>query len=420
VLLRFADTAVVREAAAPTALLVRLAAAPAAAVTVSLTTDCERITVTPSALTFAPGGWDAEQTVLLSAACSGVVEPDAACAVRAGPAVSADPVFDLSEGSATATLANSDVAGVAVSSLTPDTMRPLSATTFFMTEGASGALNLTLLTRPYADVALAVGSSDPSQIALDTGSLSVVAAQWNATHTLGVTAVTSAALTPPSWIDIPLVPSSSDPAYSGGHGDGLARILVLDSTVSNAVQLSPAAGNTSEAGGQTTVYVVLSRVPAVPLLVTLASSRPAEIALSPASLSLDAADYLQPVAVTLTGMDDWVADGTQRVSVSAQWVFAGEAFETAVSLFNTDDDVAGLNASQALLRVNETGTQDMGAFYLTSQPVAPVVLTLTTAAPGSLRVQPHTITIAPADWQTARTFVVTGTVLLADCFFVDV
>jgi ELWxxDGT repeat protein len=109
--------------------------------------------------------------------------------------------------------------------------------------------------------------------------------------------------------------------------------------------VTPTSGlTTTEAGGTAAFTVVLTSQPTANVSIGLASSRSAEGLFSPAALLFTPATWNAPQTVTVTGVDDAVADGDQAYAIVT---------EPAVS---TDPGYNGLNASD--VQVANTNNDD--------------------------------------------------------------
>ncbi len=112
--------------------------------------------------------------------------------------------------------------------------------------------------------------------------------------------------------------------------------------------MTPTAGLvTSEAGGAATFTIVLDSPPTASVTVGLSSSDLTEGTVSPASVTFTTASWSAPATVTVTGVNDPVADGNQAYTVvtaaatSADPAYSGlDAANVAAS--NTDDEPAQL------------------------------------------------------------------------------
>ena len=110
------------------------------------------------------------------------------------------------------------------------------------------------------------------------------------------------------------------------------------------ITVSPVSGLvTTEAGGTATFTVVLITQPTASVTIGLSSSDTTEGTVSPASLTFTTVNWNSSQTVTITGVDDALADGNQLYSIvtgSATSTDAGyNALNPAnVSVTNTDDE----------------------------------------------------------------------------------
>ena len=81
--------------------------------------------------------------------------------------------------------------------------------------------------------------------------------------------------------------------------------------------MTPTSGlTTTEAGGTATFTVVLTAQPTADVTIALSSSDTTEGTVSPASLTFTGANWNTPQTVTVTGVDDLLADGDDRLHAS--------------------------------------------------------------------------------------------------------
>jgi hypothetical protein len=154
--------------------------------------------------------------------------------------------------------------------------------------------------------------------------------------------------------------ASADPGYAGIDPADVAATNADDDTAGIAV--SPTAGLvTSEAGGRATFTVVLKSQPTADVVIAVTSSDLTEGTVAPASLRFTAASWNVAQTVTVTGVDDQVADGAVAynailgAATSADASYQGmDAPDVAV--VNTDDDGPGILVSPTTgLATSEAG-----------------------------------------------------------------
>jgi hypothetical protein len=139
---------------------------------------------------------------------------------------------------------------------------------------------------------------------------------------------------------------SSDSSYSGRDAADVS-VTNSDDDLANIV-VSPTSGLvTTEAGGTATFTLVLTSVPTSDVTIGLSSSDLTEGTVSPAALTFTPGDALVPQTVTVTGVDDLIADGNiaytivTAPAVSADPLYTG-ADAANVSVTNNDDEAADL------------------------------------------------------------------------------
>lgn len=183
------------------------------------------------------------------------------------------------------------------------------------------------------------------------------------------------------------------------------------------ITIAPTAGLvTTEAGGVATFTVVLNAEPTGEVVVPLASSRAAEGAVTPSSVTFTAANWSTPQSVSVRGVDDRVADGRQQYAVRTMPAQSPadaryHGLDPAdVGVSNEDDDVAGVTvrAGRGGLVTSETGGTATFAIALTSQPLAPVTISITSSNPAEGVVRPTTITFDASNWSTAQSVTIRG------------
>src|SRR6185436_10367058 len=148
---------------------------------------------------------------------------------------------------------------------------------------------------------------------------------------------------------------------------------------------------------------------------------PAEGTVAPALVTLTSTNWNVPQTVTITGVDDAIADGAVAYSIvtgttsSSDPTFNGLTVAD-VSVSNTDNDAAGVTVTPISgLVTTEAGGAATFTVVLTSQPTADVTIPLSSSDLTEGTVAPASVTFTSANWNIAQTVTVTG----ADDAFVD-
>ena len=175
---------------------------------------------------------------------------------------------------------------------------------------------------------------------------------------------------------------------------------------------------TTEALGADTFTVVLDSPPTGNVTIDLSSDVTTEAVVSPASLTFTPSGggiWSTPQTVTITGVNDLIDDGDIGFTISVNPSSGVDANYDALATLtvtgtNTDDDIAGITVTPTSgLTVSEAGTtSDTFTVVLDSEPLANVVVGLSSDDATEGSVSPSSLVFTPADWFTAKTVTVTA------------
>lgn len=386
---------------------IRLTTAPAFDVIVSLSTDApDEATVSPASITFTPLNWASPATVTVTGADDAEVDGDQAFSVLTADAVSSDPSYNG--------LAISDVAGL---NLDDDTAGLVLTPTAGLTTtegGGTATFAFSLQSRPTADVTVPLLSSDTSEGNVSETSVTFTTTDWNLPRIITVTGVDDLVADGNQVFRIETGPATSaDPNYDGLHGTDVTVSNIDDETAH--LDVSPLSGLvTTEGGGTAAFSVALGSIPSADVTIEFTSSDVTEGGISPATCTFTPATWNAPCVVTLTGVDDPVADGNQtydaivHVGSSADPMYSGLA-DVQVHASNSDDETAGITVLPlAGLVTSEAGTADSFGIVLNSQPTADVAISLSTSDGTEGLVLPASLTFTSGNWNLPQTVTVTG------------
>jgi hypothetical protein len=269
-----------------------------------------------------------------------------------------------------------------------------------------------LTSQPTADVTVPLSSLDTSEGTVSPASVTFTAANWNVAQTVTVTGADDLVADGPQTYVIAIGPATSaDTNYAGQN----PADLTFTNTDNDAAGLvaSPSSGLvTTEAGGTATFQLTLSSQPTANVSVAVSSSDTTEGTVAPATVTFTTANWNVAQTVTVTGVDDLVADGTiaYAVQMSATSTDAGYQGRTGtVSVSNQDNDAAGITVGvPSGTSTSEAGTSVTFTLVLTSQPTADVTVPLSSLDTSEGTVSPASVTFTAANWNVAQTVTVTG------------
>lgn len=395
------------EAGGSATFAVRLRSAPLADVRVPLTSsNAAEGRVSPETLTFTPINWNAPQQATVSGVDDAVADGPQDYTVAIGPTESADATYStITAEPVSFKNVDDETAGV--------TVTPTSgiATTEV---GGTATFTIVLNSQPTADVTIALSSSNVTEGTPSAASVTFTPVNWNAPQEITITGHDdSVADGNQPYAIVTAAAESADPNYAGIDPPDVVLTNTDDETA--GISVAPTAGlSTTEAGGTATFTIRLNSEPTADVSVGLSSGNTAEGTVSPASVQFTAANWNAPQTVTVTGLDDAVADGNQTFdivttpAVSADLKYSGiDPPNVAVS--NIDNDSAGfIVAPTSGLTTSEAGTTATFTVMLTSQPLADVVIGVTSSRTSEATVSTATLTFTPANWNTNQTVTVRG------------
>jgi len=383
-----------------------LNAEPSADVTIDLSSsDDTEGTVSPVSLTFTTENWNAPQTVTVT----GVDDEDAdgpqVFDVVTAAAVSDDAGYDgLDADDVEVTNLDDESAGISVTPV--DGLMTTEA-------GGEATFSVVLLTMPSADVTIGLSSDDESEGTVAPASLVFTSENWNAPQTVTVTGVDDDAVDGNQLYNVLTAAAVSDDAEYDGVDAADVEITNVDDETAG-VTVEPLDGlTTTEAGGTDTFTVVLNAMPSADVTLPLSASDDTEGSVSPASLTFTIDNWNAPQTVTLTGVDDDLADGDQPwmavlgVATSTDASYDGvDPMDASVT--NTDDETAGVTVGDVSGDTTEAGGTATFTVVLNSEPTADVTIPLSSSDTGEGTVAPAMLVFTPANWDAPQTVTLTG------------
>lgn len=391
------------EAGGTATFTVQLASQPTSNVVIGLSsTNAAEGTVAPASLTFTPANWNTPQTVTVTGVDDAVHDGDITYKVILAPATSADANYDkLKASDVTLVNKDNDVAGVTV---TP--------TAGLVTTQAGGTATFTvrLNSQPTANVTLPLTSSNPAQGTPSAAALTFTPLNWNSAQTVTVTGVNNnVAGADVAYAIITGAPASADAVYAALQASDIPDVQVTNKNNNSAgLTLTPTSGLlTSKAGGSATFTATLTSQPVANVTVSLTSSNTGEGTPSPAALAFTPANWNVAQSVTVTGVDNGLAEGNQAYTIAAAVSSADPlyaALQTAtVAVTNVDNHQPTLTLGLNPTTFGESAgaTAATGTLTRNTPTSAALTVNLVSSNPAKATV-PATVTI-PAG-QTTATF----------------
>jgi len=214
--------------------------------------------------------------------------------------------------------------------------------------GGTDSFSVRLARIPTANVTLELESTDPGEGTVDPTVLLFTPGNALDDQFVTVTGVSDGELDGDQDYAIQLKPAiSQDTDFAGVDPDDVSVTNLDVFFPPPGVTVDPTGGlETTEDGGTATFTVVLRSVPTADVTISLESTDPGEGTASPSSLVFNASNFDTPQTVTVTGVQDGVADGDQTYVIattasSADGDYDGIAVPD-VTLMNLDNGLTSL------------------------------------------------------------------------------
>jgi hypothetical protein len=169
------------------------------------------------------------------------------------------------------------------------------------------------------------------------------------------------------------------------------------------ITIMPISLTVSEPDGSASFRVGLTSEPVAPVLIPFVTSN-GHCRVSPELALLDRNTWRTGVAVTVTAVEDAIADGLQTCEIrpaaasSAGTDYSGRIAGT-VTVTVVDDDRAGIVVSPTSLAASEPDGSSTFSITLTSQPLSPVSIALALSN-AECSVSPAAVVLDPGNWRT--------------------
>ncbi|MGK5092585.1 Calx-beta domain-containing protein [Deltaproteobacteria bacterium TL4] len=176
---------------------------------------------------------------------------------------------------------------------------------------------------------------------------------------------------------------------------------------------SEISGNTHEPDGTATFSVRLRSQPKAPVSVTLKSQNSKEGLVTPTRVFFDRNNWSESQIVTVTGQDDFVADGDQPYTLTLGPVESqDESYQkiktTSLTLKNMDNDRPDILWNSLSNVTSEEGQAAEIEIKLSSQPLSGVQIDVFSSAPDEGQVSTSQVLFTPDDWNQPQLIKVIG------------
>ena len=368
---------------------------PSGTVTVTVHGAGDDLTVHPSKLTFDGTNWATAQTVTVEAVDDAIAEGQERIRLTHTVAGYSDEFYgDVTRAkrSVRVKVVDNDTAGVTVS---PTSISAAEG-------GAAGSYTVVLDTEPSGTVTVTVhGAGDDLTVRPST--LTFDGTNWATARTVTVEAVDDALTEGEEGVT--LTHTARDGGYDGVRIAALA-VTVVDNDAAG-VTVGPTSISSTEGGAAGRYTVVLDTEPSGTVTVTVHGAGD-DLTVNPPTLTFDGTTWATARTVTVTAVDDALAEGQEEVTLTHTVADYGDVTEAAdVTVTVVDNDAAGVTVSPTSISSTEGGAAGSYTVVLDTEPSGTVTVTMGGAG-DDLTVHPSTLTFDGTTWATARTVTVTA------------
>ena len=380
---------------------------PTAPVTISLSSsDTTEGTISVSSVNFTPENWDTPQAVTVTGQDDPVSDGDILHTIVTAAATSGDGLYNgMDSADVSLTNIDDDNPGIRVT-----------ATADLMTteDGGTATFTIELDTQPADDVTISLSSSNSDEGTVFPASVTFAPATWNEPQTVTVTGQDDPVDDGDVAYTIVTGPAvSNDSDYSGRGADEVSLTNIDNDTA--GITVSPTDGLTTSENGETAVFtLMLDTQPLADVTIGFSSNDPGEGMVSVSDVTFTPADWDTPREITVNGVDDIIVDSSIAYMVitdpanSADDNYSGLDPDD-VSLTNVDNDIPGITIFPISgLATTEASGQATFSVELNTQPLADVMIQLTTSNSTEGTVQLDSVTFTVNDWDMPQTVTVRG------------
>ncbi|MCL4248174.1 MAG: hypothetical protein KJ065_08510, partial [Anaerolineae bacterium] len=281
----------------------------------------------------------------------------------------------------TITVTDDDVAGFSLTGPTPASMSE---------NGGSSTVTLALTSAPDADVNFTFSAGPASACTLATAATYTFnVGNYSTPFAITVNGVDDVVTDGNQTCTITLTKTTTAYGYDVLANPANQTVTVTDDDVASFALTGPTPASMSENGGSATVTLALTSAPNADVNFTFSASPASACTLATAATyTFNAGNYNTPFAITVTGVDDVLVDGSQTCTITLGKTTTALSYDVLADPANqavtvTDDDVAGFALSGPTpASMSENGGSATVTLALTGAPNADVNFTFS-AGPAS-------------------------------------
>ncbi|MEZ6087901.1 MAG: hypothetical protein R3C05_07740 [Pirellulaceae bacterium] len=389
---------------------VRLNSRPVNGATVAInltSSDPTEGTLSVSTLSFNTSDWSTPKSFTVTGVNDQIDDDDIAYTINTSSASTVDPLYNGLD-IADVALTNEDDGDTAGFVITP--AGTLTTNESGAQRNATFTIRLQSQPLPNQDVTVSLMSSDSSEGTVSPSSQTFNSSNWNTPRTITVSGVNDSLSDGDIDYFVQATSQSSDSKY--GNLSVTVPVTNIDDDPAGITVSRTSGLRTTEGGATDTFNVRLDSQPTGNVVITLSSSDSTEGTVSPSPLTFTTANWNVAQTVTLSGVDDAGQDGDVGYTINLAVASSDPAYNNlaapSVSAVNADNEVNVMIAPVGSAVTTEQGGQATFSVTIDKQPTSNVTIGLSSSDTTEGTVSPTSIVFTPQNWQTPKTFTVTG------------
>ncbi|MEM7181607.1 MAG: DUF1554 domain-containing protein [Spirochaetota bacterium] len=274
--------------------------------------------------------------------------------------------------------------------------------------GTTATISLSLSHSPSADVTIpSIAVSNLQELSVSQESITFSKDTWDTPQEITITGVNDSIADGNSLNYITFSNTTSEDANFDDIAIEQAKVLTIDDETPG-ITITPSSDFTTEAGGTSTISVVLNSEPRDTVAIaTITSSNTAEGTIATSSLTFTPSDWSTTQTIVVTGQNDDYQDGNVAYTIDFSDISSNDSNYNSLSytqtLTNNDDDTAGIAVTPTSgLTVTENAGFVSFTVVLNSQPYNTVSIPVSTTA-GGLSLSTSSLSFTTSNWNVAQT-----------------
>ncbi|MBM3966251.1 MAG: hypothetical protein FJ308_14485 [Planctomycetes bacterium] len=210
--------------------------------------------------------------------------------------------------------------------------------------GGTVTVQVSLLAQPTSDVTVPVSSNDVTEGSVNVSSITFTPSNWNIPQTVTVTGIDDNIDDGNIAYSILFGSTSSTDSRYNGIDPADSSLTNTDNDTAGITVSALTSTTTSESGASTSFTIKLNSEPTANVTVAVNSSDTTEGTVSQSQIVFSAANWNQPVTITVTGVDDTILDGNIAYTVAIAASTSTDTLYNGInpadfSVTNLDNDV---------------------------------------------------------------------------------